>query len=361
MKKITKAVGIAALGIAMISSIGMASGCTFEVNYTGTRDKLNEVIKIVNTSENFTDGSISIGGLNIRMDKIPNVSSAFVGSESYREVNNYYNTIFSYCFDYIKTTSQIIATPPTVESLTEYQENLYQTLEEEIEVFKNSIKEFEKEVQNVNKYFANAASYGESSEEIFVLNYKKAYRDLIYDTFDIANAIEDLTGSVYSEIHYKESSEKKGQVFKSLEEGINIRIFEGYFSFIADSFDCRKPEPNTDANEYMHEIISTYDSARVTMLTFYKNAKKEKGLISITNAEIEEVKETMASYFEETALYQEAYDKLNFVDFYFDNDCALDRYEKNDYANRNYYDRINDYINYTLPSLTNFVSTTFNA
>ena len=361
MKKLTKAIALSTLAITACSSLALLGGCNFSVNYTGTRDKLNEIVKEVNTSKSLTDGSINIGGTNIRMSTIPNISSVFANDASYDEVNKYYNTIFSYCVDYIKTSSQIIATPPTVESLTEYQENLYQKLEEEIAVFKTSLNDFARDVENVNKYFENKDDYGESSKEIFVLNYKKAYRDLIFDAFDIANAIEDLTGSVYAEISYKESSERKGQVFKSLEEGINIRIFEGYFSLLVDSFDCRIPEAITGANEYMHEIIATYKSAQSSMQTFYKKAKTRNNTISITNKEIEEVKETIKIYFEETALYQEAYDKLGFVEFYFDNDCALERYVKNNYANQNYYDRINDYINYTLPNLTNFVSTTFTA
>ena len=361
MKKLTKALALSAMAITACSSLALLGGCTFEVSYTGTRDKLNEIVKELSSSKKLVDGSVYIDGTSIRMSTIPGVSSAFSKDESYVEINRYYNTIFSYCADYIIESSQIIATPPTVESLTEYQENLYQKLEEEIATFKTSLKEFEKDIDNVNKYFENIADYGESSKDIFVLKYKKAYRDLIFDAFDIANAVEDLTGSVYSEISYKESSEKKGQVFKSLEEGVNIRIFEGYFSLIVDSFDCRIPEPNTDANEYMHEIIATYNSAKASMQTFYKNSRKNKQTISITNKEIEEVKETIKIYFEETALYQEAYDKLGFVDFYFDNDCALERYTKDNYANQNYYDRINDYVNYTLPNLTNFVSTTFTA
>lgn len=359
MKKITKIIGFTALALTTLSSVFLFPGCDFSVNYKGTSEKLNEVVKAVE-GDSFTKGTISASA--IELAKVPNVATEFVESDSYSEINRFYNTIFSYSIEYIKDNAKILETPPTVESLTEYQENLYKTLENEIASYQNEIIDFKTEIENVNRYFKNAESYGKSSEEIFVLNYKKAYRDLIYETFDLANAIEDIMDNVYQEIDYVESSEKEGAVFKSLEKGINIRIFEGYFSFIVDSFDCRVPALNQDANVYMSEILETYSNAKTQMITFFANVSKEEGnTISISKKEIERIQASIDIYFEETQLYQNAYDKLNFVEFYFDNDCDLDRYINSDYANKNYYEKINDYINYTLPNLTNYISSTFSA
>ncbi len=361
MKKIAKKLGVIALAAVAMSSTMLLGGCDFSVNYKGTSNKLNEVIKLIDEKEYFSTGSVIISGTTVNFTQVPKVSSAFVGNENYAEINNYYNTIFDYCTNYIKTNAAILATPPTVESLTEKQENLYKTLDDEISSFKEIVVSFEKEISNVNKYFDNAESYGESSEEVFVLNYKKAYRNFIYEAFDLANAIENVMDSVYLEIDYIEDSTKTSKVYKSLEKGINIRIFEGYFSFIVDSFDCRVPKANKDANEYMYEILDTYDNAKSQMLSFYKQVTRTNLPAVLTDDEIATIQKSIDMYFEETMLYQNAYDKLGFVSFYFDNDCALDRYINNDYANKNYYEKINDYINYTLPNLTNYVSSTFSA
>ena len=361
MKKIVKTLGISAIALTTLSSVFLFSGCDFIVNYKGTSDKLNEVIKLVSEEEYFTDGAINIDGTEIEISKVPNVSKNFVENENYTEINNFYNTIFSYCIEYVKDNAVILATPPTVESLTEKQEDLYKVLDEKISIFKTATEDFDREIGNINKYFDNASAYGESSEEIFVLNYKKSYRNYIYEAFDLANAIEDVMDSVYEEIDYVENLEKKGKVFKSLQDGINIRIFEGYFSFIVDSFDCRVPIANKDANVYMHEILETYNNAKKQMLTFYKNVSKNEGNILITEKEIETIQKSIDTYFEETELYQNAYNSLEFVKFYFDDDCDLDRYKANDYANKNHYEKINDYINFTLPNLTNYISNTFSA
>jgi len=360
MKRIRKITGISVLTLTALSSVFLFSGCDFNVNYKGTSEKLNEAVSVLD-GECFTKGTIAIESENFELAMVPKVSSKFVGDDDYIEVNSYYNTIFSYCNNYIKENAKILETPPTVESLTEYQEDLYKKLDKEIATYKQSLVDFKIEIEDINKYYNNSTSYGETSEENFVRNYKKAYRDLIYDAFDVSNAIEDVMDNVYKEIDYVESSEKEGKVFKSLEKGISIRIFEGYFSFIVDSFDCRVPIANQDANSYMHEILETYANAKKQMVTFFKNSSKGDTNISISEKEIERIQALIDIYFEETELYQNAYDKIGFEKFYFDNDCALDMYIRDNYANKNYYEKINDYINYTLPNLTNYISSTFSA
>jgi len=357
--KILKKVVLSFLLVAVIIFPFLGTGCNFEVSYKGTSENLKKAISVVDGSTYFKSGSVTISGQDIALTKVPALNKNFIIDATYDEVNKYYNTIFSYTFEYIKDNSLIFTTPPMVEALTESQEELYKVLEEEIKVFKKSCSNFEDEIVDVNKYFANSESYGESSKEVFVLNYKKAYRDLIFDAFDLANAMEDVLNSVYKEISYLESSEREGSVYKSFEDGVSIRIFEGYFSFIVDSFDCRVLVPNGDANEYMIEIVNTYQAAKNQMLTFYKDIAKERNEKILTNAEIKNIQKSINIYFAETGLYQHAYDKLEFVKFYFDNDCDLERYIKDNYANQHYFDKINEYINYTLPDFTDYVTAKF--
>ncbi len=337
----------------------LSAGCNFEVSYKGTSENLKKAIAVVDNSTYFKAGTVTISNSSITLTKVPSVNKNFTIDSTYDEVNKYYNTIFAYTFEYIKDNSLIFATPPMVEALTETQEELYKVLEEEIKSFKNSCADFESEIVDVNKYFANSESYGESSKEVFVLNYKKAYRDLIFDAFDLANAMEDVLNSVYKEISYLESSEREGSVYKSFEDGVSIRIFEGYFSFIVDSFDCRTLVPNGDANEYMLEVVDTYNAAKTQMLTFYKDIAKERNEKILTNAQIKNIQKSINIYFAETGLYQHAYDKIEFVKFYFDHDCDLERYTKDNYANQHYFDKINEYINYTLPDFTDYVTEKF--
>ncbi len=360
MKKLKILVLCIALSLLMISPT-LLSGCDFTINYKGTSDKLNEVIALLDNEEKYKEGSVKILGENITLTKVPQVSEMFTHNSAYDEVNKYYNTIFSYTIDYIKSNAKILATPPTVEALTERQEKLYQILEEEINEFKNECNDFNKDIERLSERFENLTAYGSSSSDVFVLDYKKAYRDFIYDCFDLANAVEDVMASVYSEIDYIENVDKKGAVFKSFEDGINIRIFEGYFSFIADTFDCSVPTENKDANGYMKKILTTYTVAKSNMLNFYKEISTIDTTTSMTMEEIEAVKNTIDTYFEETQMFQRAYEKINFSKFYFDDDCALDDYVKGNYANKHYYDKICEYINYTLPNLTNYISQTFSA
>lgn len=356
MKILTLGLALSAVMTAPI----LLSACDFSVNYQAASDKLNEAVALLDEESKYTEGKVLISGEVISLSKIPAVSANFINNASYDEVNKNYNTIFSYTVEYIKTNAKILATPPTVEALTEKQENLYKTLEEKIETFKNECKDFNKEIENVNKYFENMTAYGSSKSEAFVLNYKKAYRDFVYDCFDLANAIEDVMASVYQEIDYEEYADREGEVFKSFEDGINIRIFEGYFSLLVDTFDCRFPTENIDANNHMRKILATYKTAKANMIDFYKSVVKDNK-VEMSKEEIQSVQETINVYFEETAMFQHSYDKIEFAKFYFDNDCDLEKYIENNYANKHYYDKICEYIDYTLPKLTNYVSQTFSA
>lgn len=353
MKKFFNSLMICLIAVLCIGTGFVFAGCNFEVNYKTTAEKLTNAVQKLN-NKNFTSGEIRIDGTVIDAKKLPNYSSLFVSSDYYTEINVYYDSIFSFSLDYISDSIKILETKPTVETLTESQEDLYALLNEQIDDFSNSIDAFKSEIENVNKRFDESENYSEN-KDLFVLNFKRAYRDVIYDVFELSNSVEDVLAKVYSKIDYEELSTKKGTTFKSLKNGFDIRIFEGYFSLIIDSYDCQIPTKSIDANQYMNEMLSLYNTAKNQYKNFYTKISTASGTKTLTADEIEKAQETIGIYFEETELFQDAYEKLNYKKFFFDDDCNLEEYENKDYSNRHYYNKIKDYVKNTLPELADYV------
>jgi hypothetical protein len=138
-------------------------------------------------------------------------------------------------------------------------------------------------------------------------------------------------------------------------------VFEGYFSFLVDSFDCRIPTNNVDANEYMKEINQTYLNTKENYFDFYQTMKASTFVPKFTETKIKSIKHSISKYFEEMELYQKAYDNLDFVTFFFDDDCNLQAYVLSNQAHKYNYEKIQDYLLNTLPNLTNYISSNFYA
>ena len=66
-----------------------------------------------------------------------------------------------------------------MKTLSEKQENLYEILNLAIDKFSAGLTTFENELSTINHYFKNYEFYGKSSAEVYVLNFKKAYRNFI--------------------------------------------------------------------------------------------------------------------------------------------------------------------------------------
>lgn len=363
MKKALKLLSFAIVSLLALTSLLTLAGCDFTVKYKEYSTKLDKAILSIQQDDSFTAGTVKIGVNNYNCEVLPALSQKFANdlsaSHHYKEINEIYDSAFSYTMKYIVDYAQIIDTPPTVEALTEKQENLYKGLTKKIDEFNKTREEFSKDVTLFNNYYANTSLYGQSSKEIFILNYKKSYRDLINASFSLANALEDITGSVYTEIDYTEFANKTSTVTKVFSHGINIRVFKGFFTFLVDSFDCRIPQLNVDANQYMQEVLATYNNMKALYLNYYKTMKSSSLSVSLTQAEIDSIKETISVYLAETDLYEKAYKDIGFEKFYFDDDCNLEKYVQSNYANRNRYLKINDYINNTLPAFTEFIADIF--
>lgn len=345
----------------MVSPI-FFSACNFAVNYKETSQKLNELVTHLTTNSQFTSGVITVNSKSYAGNLMPVRETRFKeDTENYVEINQIYDTVFSYVVDYIKDNAELFKTPPTVESLTEAQEGMYSNLHRQIDLFNSEIDTFSRVIKDVNNYYAEQENQGQSSKAIYTLNYKQAYAKLISQSFNVANALEDITASVYTEIDYNEFANKKGDAFKSLEHGILIRVFEGYFTFLVDSFGYRVPTLNVDANAYMKEVMGLYNSARSSYLSLYQSMKgRVAGTVpQFTQVEIDSIKLYMQTYFAETELYKTAYNNLNFVNFYFNDDCDLDKYIASNSANQNYYNKICDYLGNVLPNLTQYISAKF--
>ena len=403
MKRILKNMSLILCLILFAIPILTLAACDFTVDYKTTSDKLNASIKKIEDSASFGDGNIELElfdgeheniKVNYSSKFLPNLTFGEEFKNSYKDINDLYNTIFAFSMNYVESNAAILSTKPNVKTLSERQENLYENLDRAIDKFSNGISKIEKEVSEINHYYSNKIAYGESSEEVYLLNFKKAYRDFIYIVLNLSNAIDDVTADIYTEFDYIEYMNKHGSRFKSLENGINIKVFEGYFEFLIDAFDCRVPSLAIDANGTMEEVVSLYNSVKVDYKNLFKKyiahtdnsahlliesclADDSLGLTVEQKAYLNDLKDSYGqkenmrqedisnarkivnAYFGEMELYRKSYKNLGFGTFYFDNDCDLDGYISRDSANKNRYEKIKDYLVNVLPNFVEFIDLTF--
>lgn len=388
----------------MMAPIVLLTGCNYEIDYKTTSDKLSSAIAAIKSSKCFSVGGIEVDlfpgsstrdlAVSYDTEFKPKLNFGTENVESFKEVNDYYSTVFAFSMNYISQNMLILSTKPRLKTLNERQEDLYEALNRTIDAFKGSIPNFERDVEKINQYYANKETYGTSSEEVYFLNFKKAYRDFIHKALDLSYAIENLTAEVYTEFDFKEYKFKEGTTFKSLEDGINAKVFEGYFEFLVDTFECRVPTLIIDANETMQDVVSSYQviqtdfkelfgqyvahaslSARAQIEAFLNDAsldltteersyleglKDSYGLkANMTKDEIADARSVAEVYFQEMELYEKAYERIGFEKFYFDDDCDLDGYMAKDTANVNRFNKIKDYLLNVLPRFNDYIFTTF--
>lgn len=358
MKKVCTILASFVLLFIGVFSIFSISGCDFNVNYKETGNKLKEITTYISKSSNYESGKVTIDGedYTYSCQGLPNVVCKTKDVEKYYEIEKYYDSAYAYAINYIIDNSNLLSQKPTVETLNEEQEELYKKLNVEIDEFFDNINAFEHEIENFNRYYNEIEKYSISSKELNHLNYKRAYRDHINAAYELINAIDNVADQVYKDVKYKEQDPTK-ETYKSFVKPINLKIINGYFAFIADSFDCRIPDTNENSNEHKISIVETYNKAKVSYINHFKKIiDGQKKTINLSDDKIKEIRKASTKYFEEMEIYKVSYEKFGFIDFFFEDDCDLNSYTDKNYANKNFYNKILDYMNYTLPSFTAYLS-----
>ena len=120
MKKLIKTLSVILCCLCMVVSPIFFTGCNFSVNYKYTSERLNELVTTLTTNENFEQGVITVNSKVYAGNLIPARNAKFrADNENFEEINQIYDTMFSYSVKYIRDCAELFKTPPTVETLNE--------------------------------------------------------------------------------------------------------------------------------------------------------------------------------------------------------------------------------------------------